>query len=68
MDVPLLHQRIIERAIELRARHHDGMEPVSSSGVTQVKTRVSWVKSDSGKHAPVMDVPRIGQRDNTLLH
>jgi hypothetical protein len=43
-DAPLLHRRIIECAIELRARHHDSMEPMRSSGVTQDKTQFSQVK------------------------
>jgi hypothetical protein len=30
-DGPLLHRRIIEHAIEFRTRHHDRMEPMSSS-------------------------------------
>lgn len=40
-DAPLLHRRIIERAIELRARHHDRMKPMSSSGVAQDETQFS---------------------------
>jgi hypothetical protein len=70
MHAPLLHRRIIERAIELRARHHDRMEPMSSSGVTQDKNTIQLGKETvvNTGHAPVMHVPRIRQRDNALLH
>jgi len=31
VDAPLLHRCIVEHAIEFRTRHHDRMEPMSSS-------------------------------------
>ena len=69
-DTPLLHRRIIERAIELRARHHDSMEPMGSSG-GHAGLNTSQLDEETVAntgHAPVMHVPRISQRNNALLH
>jgi hypothetical protein len=64
---PLLHRHIIKHAIELHARHHDRMKPVTSSAAVYQQNSA---RKERGRplYAPIMYVPHICQRDDAFLH